>query len=341
MATAALLVAGIFTNRLAEAQNKYLCCSLGGQGDCVAQTGPCADGTGVTLLDAPEDAGAGWSTSSGVPAASFPAGVDGHVWWSSSQPRLGFCLDAPSAQDPAHAGPTEPIGCLSVSLAPGVGAAASQYVFPVDNSLWDAYQLCYGPQVTPSNAVQYMGNGAPATCANINDLLDPTVSPTPVSGSCCGGPQLLMAPGDLLPTNGNEWSISVDEEIPGVPPNELVRTLDGGFRAYPDWDAGDQLETVPDTCLGAYNESAGCGSPPSPSLGQSESLPVMAYDGPSVDGGGGASGGGGSSSGGGGCTVDAPGAPVRTGVDALLVLGAIASVRRRVRVLGPIEGVRR
>jgi MYXO-CTERM domain-containing protein len=327
-AAAAVLFTGALVSRNAEAENKYLCCALSGQGACVAQSAPCAVGAGVALSDLPDNAGS--PRSARVTQASFPSGVDGYVSWSVSTPRVGLCLVAPSGADPMHTAPAEPVGCIQLSLAPGIGAAMANYVFPVD-SRWDAYEFCYGRQLNSSNAAQYTEDGKVATCANVNDLLDPTVSPTPLSGSCCAPTQLLR-PGDHPAGNAGVWSVGIGQEIPGVPPNELIFSADGGLHAYPEFDAGDYLGDVPSACLAAYNEPENCGTPPaSQGVGFSESAlttdggaPCVTCDEPpsSVPTGDGHSSG---------CSVgDGPGAAARIGFTALLVLGIAAAIRRLV-----------
>jgi MYXO-CTERM domain-containing protein len=318
-----VLLVGMLAAADADAQNKYLCCALSGQGACVAQSAPCSEALGVALSDLPADAVA---VPQLVAEASFPAGVDGYVSWSQSTPRVGFCLVAPSAQDPLHAEPTEPVGCIQLSLSPGIGAAIANYIFPVD-SRWDAFELCYGAQLTSSNVEQYTSQGQPAPCQNVNDLLDPTVSPTPASGSCCEPAQLLV-PGDLVADNATKWSVGIAQEIPGVPPNQLVFTADGGLHAYPEWDAGDYLGAVPPVCLDAYNEPKNCGSPSSQSVSLGESAPADAGA-PCVTCSGAADT---SNSEGKGCNTGAGGTGGSTSIRALLMYGGIAAIRRRRRV---------
>jgi hypothetical protein len=157
----ALLPVGVLLSARAEAANEYLCCDLAAQdqvGACIAQGASCAqsDPYGIALSDISGDAG-GFPEPAGVTTASFPAGTDGHLSWNKGAPWVGFCLDAPSTQDPSHAGPTEPIGCLAVSLASGIGAQVETAQFPV-SSQWDGYQLCYGAPVT-SSFLQYGEDG--------------------------------------------------------------------------------------------------------------------------------------------------------------------------------------
>jgi hypothetical protein len=135
--------------------------------------------------------------------ASFPPGLDGHFGWQSNSPWVGLCLDAPNSADPNHEGPTEPVGCMRVSLLPGIGSQAEWVEFPRRAS-WDAYQLCYG---------------APP-CANGNDQQSLAVQPTPGSGSCCT-PALML----LENQNGfsaSQWQISIGQQLPGVPPTVSV-----------------------------------------------------------------------------------------------------------------------
>jgi hypothetical protein len=245
--------------------SKFLCCDMspGASGACVAQDSACAENVGVELSDVPDDFSCNsmgaCALDSRVRHASFPSGTDGYAWWSTTTPAVGLCLVAPSSSDPAHAQATEPLGCIELSIAPGVGAAMARYTFPVD-SRWDAYEICYGALLSARATENYAADGGPLPCADVNDLLDTTVTPTPVSHSCCASAEMLR-PGDQ---GGSTWTIFIGQEIPGVPPNEVVLTADGGLRAYPEWDAGDSLGDVPGTCLRAYNEPANCGSPPPP-----------------------------------------------------------------------------
>ncbi|MGA7122404.1 MAG: hypothetical protein WBY94_20040 [Polyangiaceae bacterium] len=265
--------------------NIYSCCEIAAaDGACVSQSSSCAltawgaelsvfwaafrsDGWDLdgsypfpfapscsdpNVMRAPGDyCEAGWEY--GIPPAvystSFPAGTDGYLKWSStaSPAWLGLCLDAPSSTDPMHAGPTEPIGCMTFSLSPGVSAQMARYRFPVD-SRWDAYQLCYGPH----------GDGG--ACGNLNDQNSQIVSPTPVSGSCCAPPQLLQ-PSDLV--DSSDWQIIIGQEIPGVPVPSLIDAPDGGFDL--NLMGGDTFGDVPDACLPSFNEPSNCGAPPTQS----------------------------------------------------------------------------
>jgi hypothetical protein len=258
----AIVLLSIAVARGAQAQNLYLCCDLAirTDGSCISQSTPCAESTqyGIALSNVSVSAAQEYPLEPGYAGAYFPPGVDGYMSWSQITPWVGFCLDAPSTKDPAHAGPTEPIGCLAISLAPGIGGEMADVEFPM-SSRWDAYQLCYGPE-----------NGAAdsgTACHNPNDLNDPTVSATPVSASCCGPSALLRAPADLG-SNANEWHIGLADEIPGVPPPILVYAPDGGVVADYDPDAGDYFGEIGDACVNAYNERAGCGSPPNESASQ-------------------------------------------------------------------------
>jgi hypothetical protein len=262
MGPLAIVLLSIAVARRAEAQNLYLCCDVAirPDGSCISQSTPCAQSTqyGIALSNVSAAAAQAYPLEPGYAGAYFPPGVDGYMSWSQITPWVGFCLDAPSTKDPAHAGPTEPLGCLAISLAPGLGGEMADVEFPI-SSRWDAYQLCYGPQ-----------NGATDSgiaCQNPNDLNDPTVSPTPVSASCCGPPALLRAPADLG-SNPNEWHIGLADEIPAVPPPVLIYAPDGGIVADYDPDAGDYFGAIGDACVNAYNEMAGCGSPPNESAAQ-------------------------------------------------------------------------
>jgi hypothetical protein len=308
-----VIVAAIATfGRDAFADNKHLCCTPEQGGACVAQAGPCSVPApyGVDLDDLSPDAGADLSPLD--TQASFPDGKDGYVWWSTATPRLGLCLVAPSADDPTHTQPTEPIGCIQVSIGGGLGAAGASYTFAAGP--WDAFEFCYGPElpgVGQGAQPQFTADGKPAVCAGINDLLDPTVAPTP-SGSCC-------EPAEMLTTqhmfSEDTWTISIGQEIPGVPPNQIVFNADGGgIKAYPDPTLGDYIGPLPaDQCLAVYNEPQNCGWPPAD---------PAAFPGP--DGG---VAGDPPSQGGGGCSVGAPqGAP--SGAFALAAVCAMVLARR-------------
>jgi hypothetical protein len=252
----ALLPVGVLVSPRAQAEDEYLCCNLAGQdqlGACIAQSTACADSDpyGIALSDVAGDAG-GFPVPAGVTTASFPSGTDGHLSWTKSAPWVGFCLDAPSTQDPKHSGPTEPIGCLTVSLASGVGAEVATAQFPM-SSQWDGYQLCYGAPVT-SSFLQYDEDGG-VKCANVNDDFDPTVSPTPVSGSCCSAAQLLTPPEDVG-SSPSEWSITVTQELPGILPPVVVHGPDGGLVVNYDLDAGDSLGGIGDASATGAGSSA-------------------------------------------------------------------------------------
>jgi hypothetical protein len=268
-------VIGSAVARPAEAENKHACCTTSNNGACVAQGGPCSDTTsyGIDLSNLTEvwspsgdcnvyfdypEAGIecdGWPSDPISTNATFPSGIDGYMTWSQSPPWLGLCLIQPSAQDPMHERIAEPIGCMNVSLSPGVGAAIERFEFPL-SPMWDAWQLCYGSP----------------PCANVNDRLDPSVSPTPVSGSCCAGAQLLRD-SDHVAGNASEWTVSIGQALPGIPPPEVFQGPDGdilpncdhstgaNFVTYCDPAAGYSAVPVPDVCLGAYNEPAACGTP--------------------------------------------------------------------------------
>jgi hypothetical protein len=227
-----------------RAKYKNLCCDMGSGGACVAQNEACSATVGVALSDLPEQAGcdpSGCAVATYTRLAKFPAGTDGHAFWSTATPRVGFCLLAPNPDDPQHAQPTEPIGCIQLSISAGIGSSIAQFTVPKDPR-WDGYELCYGAQLTANSAQAYTPTGDPAPCANLNDLLDPGVAPTPVSGSCCN-PAEMFKPEDVL--NPGTWTVGIGQEIPGVPPPEVYVTVDGGLHAYPLWDAGDQARPSP------------------------------------------------------------------------------------------------
>ncbi len=268
-ASAAIALLG----RSAHAQNFETCCDteIRASGSCVAQASPCGQSSGFAVglsSLSPSAVPADWSDDSGVLGAyhgaaegdaagpslgvvgiPFPSGVDGYMATTTKPPWTGLCLDAPAPEDPMHEGPTEPIGCVTLSLLPGVSAQLATYQFPVDPR-WDAYQLCYG---VPSSA------NALAPCENVNDSNDPSVSPSPVTGSCCGPAHVLAGQNAASP---QEWSVAVSQEIPGVPPPVLVLGPDGGPTVLYDPDAGDLFAAVPDTCLTEYGEPVRCGQPP-------------------------------------------------------------------------------
>jgi hypothetical protein len=240
-----LLLLGISVSARVAAANHYSCCSLATEdGACVAQSAPCAESIayGAALSDSLD-------ADAGLANVSFPSGIDGYVAWTESAPWVGFCLDAPAPQDPTHAGPTEPIACMTLSLAPGVAVDEADFQVP-ESPRWDAYQICFGARVGPADSG--------VACQNVNDLDDPTISPTPVSGSCCGPPQLLRLQG----SSGAGWDVAVTQEIPGAPPPVLVLAPDGGVVVDDQPDAGDRLGSVPDACVAAYNEPKGCGTAP-------------------------------------------------------------------------------
>jgi hypothetical protein len=240
----------------ALAGNEHLCCDLpvgAPYGACTAAADGCAQSVpyGVDLWQLTgSDAG----VRPGTTDVTFPDGIDGYLRWSSSPPWVGFCLDEQGAADPS--------GCLSVSLVPGVGAAGATWRAPADPK-WEGFRMCFGPPVGGS-------------CANVDDLNDPTVQLTP-SGSCCG-PALLFSqqlPGG--PQNG-EWVEEIGQEIPAVPPPILVYVLpdasarlgiDGGTIVAdesdylkPDDQKDDGYEPVPDMCLPEFLETPTCGQQP-------------------------------------------------------------------------------
>jgi hypothetical protein len=199
-----------------------------------------------------ECAAPGWQwvppVDPGELTSSFPAGTNGYLEWidAPAPTWVGVCLDAQSSADPMHAGPTEPLGCMRLSLKPGVRAQLARFDVPSDPR-WDGFQWCYGGQTK--------GGGDP--CANVNDLNDPTVSPTPVSGSCCSAAQLFR----VHAADGVSWEVDTGQQIPGAPPPVVYITSEGGFDPYYDPDA-DTIGNPPQACVPAYNEPANCGSPP-------------------------------------------------------------------------------
>jgi hypothetical protein len=247
--------------------NRSSCCELpSGQaaGACVAQPGACASSApfSVWLWQLDAAAAAGWPLRPGAADVTFPDGVNGYLFRSDAAPWFGFCLDAPSPGDPTHAGPTEPVGCLSLSMAPGVGAAGATVDLPIDPR-WDAFQICFGAATDGG-------------CAGPGDPEDATLSPTPVSHSCCGPAQLFTAPSAQRPT---EWEIGIGQEIPGVPPPIVVFGPDGGIIPYARQNEDDTYGPVPPRCLSEYHQPANCGQPPDagvPDAGASAAAPASA-----------------------------------------------------------------
>jgi hypothetical protein len=237
------LLLGVLATPRALAQNQYLCCDLASQteiGACVASGSPCPlpDSYGIALSDVAGDGG-GFPVPAGVTDASFPSGKDGQIAWTKKVPWIGFCLDAPSTEDPGHSGPTEPIGCLAVDLVSGIGAQLATAQFPMSMA-WDAYQLCYGAPLKKGFA-QYGADGGGEGCANVDDAFDSTVTETPISHSCCGAAELLNAPADVADGGATKWSVTVTEELPGILPPVVVVGPDGGLLVNDNPDAGDQL----------------------------------------------------------------------------------------------------
>ncbi len=216
--TAVALVAGA-----ARADgDAYSCCDLSMQnGACIGQSTECTtpSGFGVMLWDPIDPTTAmAWTLPASVASSSFPDGTDGYVALGTQAPWQGFCLDAPSTSDPQHEGPTEPTTCLTLSLLPGIAGEAAVATVPLDGR-WDGYQLCYGAQ-TDSDAGPCRGPGT---------MDDPTIAPTPVSGSCCG-------PAHPLTTR----QIVADQEVPGLP-----TPIDD-----------------PDACASEFGQSSSCGQGP-------------------------------------------------------------------------------
>jgi hypothetical protein len=261
----------------ARAQGKYLCCDLNAGATsvaCVGQAEACSRSGdfSVQLSDLP-NSDAGWAPGS---QATIPAGQDGWMYWAVAQPYFGFCLVAPVAGDPTHQDNpgVDPIGCLRVTLEPGVSAEMLDVLVPTDPR-WDGYERCFGA-ADPVLGCQKIANG-----------INMTVSPTP-SGSCCG-PAL-----PLEPSNG-KMNFDVNEDIPGVPPPTLViqRGQDGGMMivSYFNQDPPDAdiiISSADAGCLAVYGESATCGSRPdgSPAPGPPKAdagvNPVVASAGPRV-----------------------------------------------------------
>ncbi|MGD0677081.1 MAG: hypothetical protein ABSC94_16830 [Polyangiaceae bacterium] len=222
----------LFVARPTHAQeNQFLCCDsvLRPNGSCLPRPTACADSSGyaIGLENQPIEASPAFAAID--PSLNdFPGpGPDGYMFWQPTPPWFGLCLDAPSPDDPNHAGPTEPIGCLSFTAPFDLWAETA--VFQVPNQPeWDAYQLCYGPPSPASpdagvpmpldeNGLVADPDGGLASCAFLGDLGGDLTSLTPFSGSCCQPPQMLMNAA-FLDTSKNEWQIAVDQGIPGIVP---------------------------------------------------------------------------------------------------------------------------
>jgi uncharacterized protein (TIGR03382 family) len=266
LSAAIALAAFASTSRLASADDKHSCCALGVQdGACVAQAGPCGtpsygvDFSDLTVVWQGGDCHAyvedpsQWEECDGWPAdpvadnATFPSGTDGYISWveGGAGPSIGFCLVAPDSNDPTHADPVDPMGCIRASMSPGVGVGASRWSVPVD-SKWDAYEWCYG---APD------GNGS---CSSLADSSDSTVVPTP-EGFCCGPAKLFSQDNAAGP---GEWNVYLAQEIPGVAPNKVFLGPDGGLVLVPYVGDAGILSEAPDACLSAYGEPEACGSAP-------------------------------------------------------------------------------
>jgi len=248
----AVFVLVAVTGSRVRAQDKFLCCDLNAgatAAPCVGQEAACAR-TGdysVQLSDVP-NSDAGWAPGA---TATIPTGQDGYVYWAPEKPYFGFCLVAPVAGDPKHqSNPSvDPLGCLRVTLGPGVSAEMLDVIVPNDPR-WDGDQFCYGA-------------ADPLTgCQTIADGRDLTVSETP-SGSCCG-PALPFE--DF--TSSGKPEFGVNQHIPGVIPPQLVihHGPDGGAIVpyfIPDPPDADQIISSADAgCLSVYDESRTCGSKP-------------------------------------------------------------------------------
>jgi hypothetical protein len=298
----------------ARAQDKFMCCDLdadAASAPCTASMATCARSGdfSVMLSDLP-NSDAAWAPGAD---ATIPAGQDGYLYWSASAPHLGFCLVAPVPSDAYHdENPyVDPIGCLRVTLNPGVSAEQLDVMVPSDPR-WDGYEWCYGAP-DPVNG-----------CQTVADGLEMNVSMTP-SGSCCG-----PATRFLQTTSTGKMEFAIDQYIPGVSPPTLViqQTPDGGvivpyFSSDPP-DADVIISSADAGCLGAYGESKTCGSPPDgspapgaipgPSKVDAGSRTVAAAAAPHV-----------------GCSFAGgyPGAPA-----AILLFVALRRARRRVRAAG-------
>jgi hypothetical protein len=271
-----LVVAGLAGT--ARAQENFLCCDLNAgatSAACTGQANPCAR-TGdfsVQLSDIP-------NSDAGAPGAqaTIPDGQDGYLYWAPEKPFFGFCLVAPVPGDPTHqANPyVDPLGCLRVTLGPGISADMLDVIVPADPH-WDGYQWCYGAP-DPQNG-----------CQNLADSLSMTVAMTP-SGSCCD-PAL---PFDQTTSTGKP-EFGVNQNIPGVIPPQLViqRGTDGGTIVAnfdPDSPDADQIVSSADAgCLTVYDQSGTCGSlpdgSPAPGAGNNPTdaaSPVIAATGPKV-----------------------------------------------------------
>jgi hypothetical protein len=223
----------------------YSCCDLSMQdGACIGQSAECAapSGFGVMLWDPIDPTTAmAWTLPASVASSSFPDGTDGYVSLGTQAPWQGFCLDAPSTSDPQHEGPTEPITCLTLSLLPGIAGEAAVATVPLDGR-WDGYQLCYGAPTGDSDA---------GPCRAPSTMNDPTIAPTPVSGSCCGPAHPL--------TSGR---IIANQEVPGLPTAFVAVGPDGGQVPYYNSMEGDSIADNPDACASAYGQSSTCGQGP-------------------------------------------------------------------------------
>ena len=259
----------------AHAQNKYLCCDLAAGAastPCVAQAASCVPSATYSLRlsdvvpDNP-DAAAQWVNPLAL-TSSFPDGTDGYLYWSTSSPRLGFCLVAPVPGDPTHVDQQDPIGCLDVTLNPGVSGEMANVVVPVDPR-WDGYQLCYGAP-DPVN-----------DCQNLNDGWDLSVSETPISHSCCSPIELFREHG----SDDTTWVLGIDQDLPGVPPPVLIEQPDAGLVSSFNATLNDSYLSSADAgCLTAFNETTTCGSlpadagAPSPSPVDAQAADAQAAD---------------------------------------------------------------
>jgi hypothetical protein len=263
----------------ARAQDKFLCCDLdvgATSAACTGQADPCAR-TGnfsVQLSDVVPNSNADWAPGA---QATIPDGQDGYLYWAAEQPFFGFCLVAPVLGDPTHqANPyVDPIGCLRVTLGPGISAEMLDVIVPADPR-WDGYQWCYG------------GSDPVNGCQNLADDFSMAAAMTP-SGSCCA-PAVTF---DQTTSTGKP-EFGVNGDIPGVVPAQLVIQdgADGGaivayFNADPP-DAEQIVSSADAGCLTVYGESRSCGSLPdgSPAPGAGNptdaDAPIMAATGPKV-----------------------------------------------------------
>ncbi|HEY6476361.1 MAG TPA: hypothetical protein VI456_07235 [Polyangia bacterium] len=258
----------------AHAQNRYLCCDLAA-GDtstaCVASAQACTQQASFSVMLSDLDPTMVPDGNADNPLAlstAFPDGTDGYLYWSTTSPHLGFCLVAPVPGDPMHIARLDPLGCLEVTLKPGVSGEMARVVVPVDPR-WDGYELCYGaPDPTEG-------------CQNLNDGMDATISQTPISRSCCGPVELFRTSGVATGT----WVFELDQDLPGIPPPVLIAEPDAGLVSYFNAANNDvTLSSADAGCLTAYNETPTCGSlPPDAGSPSPSAVPSAATDAGAID----------------------------------------------------------